>query len=200
MPLLVIGTRNRKKGLEMEALATPLGIEVRTLADFADAGEVEEHGTTFAANAALKACGYATRIGQWVLADDSGLAVDALGGRPGVYSARYAGPDATDEDNNRRLLEELQGVPLEKRAAHYVCHVTLSDPLGNVRAEAEDYCHGRILTEEYGTGGFGYDPMFEVIEYHKTFGTLAPAVKSCLSHRARAMRKIMGEVRRLLAG
>jgi XTP/dITP diphosphohydrolase len=97
------------------------------------------------------------------------------------------------------LLEELQHVPLEKRGAHYVCHVTLSDPQGNVRAEAEDYCYGRILAEEHGSGGFGYDPMFEIVEYHKTFGVLAPEVKSCLSHRARAMRKIMPEVVRLLA-
>jgi len=196
--MLVIGTRNKKKGLELEALLKPFGIPVKTLADFPEVGEVEEHGTTFAANAALKATGYAQATGHWVLADDSGLAVDALGGRPGVYSARYAGPNATDEDNNRRLLKELQGVPLERRTAHYVCHVALADPSGAIRATAEDYCHGRILTDEIGSGGFGYDPMFEVIEYHKTFGVLDPAVKACLSHRARAMRAILPQVVQLL--
>ncbi len=192
--LLVIGTHNRKKGLEMAALAQSWGIEVRTLADFNHTDEVDEHGETFAANAALKALGYARQLGQWVLADDSGLAVDALGGRPGVYSARYAGEQATDADNNRKLLDELRGVPLDKRTAHYVCHVALADPQGNIRAQAEDVCRGRILLEEQGSGGFGYDPMFEVIEYHQTFGVLSPAVKSCLSHRARAMRAILPQV------
>lgn len=198
MPLLVIGTRNKKKGLEMQALAAPWGIDIGTLAEFPDAGEVEEHGETFAANAALKASGYALRIGHWVLADDSGLAVDALGGRPGVYSARYAGPAATDEDNNRRLLEELRDVPLERRTARYVCHVALADPAGVIHATAEDYCRGRILFERQGTGGFGYDPLFEIVEYHKTFGVLDPAVKACLSHRARAMRAILPDIVRLM--
>jgi len=177
-----------------------LGIEVRTLADFPDAGEVEEHGDTFAANAALKAGGYAARIGRWVLADDSGLAVDALEGRPGVYSARYAGANATDEDNNRLLLEELQGMPPERRTAHYVCRLALADPTGAIRATTEDYCHGRILTEPRGAHGFGYDPLFEIVEYRKTFGELDPVVKACLSHRARAIRAILPRAARLLSG
>jgi XTP/dITP diphosphohydrolase len=189
-PCLVLGTANRKKGRELAELVEPLGLKLLTLADFPQALDVEEHGDTFAANAALKATLQARHLGQWVLADDSGLAVDALGGAPGIYSARFAGPGATDEDNNRHLLERLAGVPLEQRTAHYVCHVTLADPTGEIRAEAEDTCHGRILVEPLGTAGFGYDPLFEIIEYHRTFGELSPLVKTCLSHRARAMRRL----------
>ena len=148
---------------------------------------------------ALKATQYARQLNQWVLADDSGLCVDALDGRPGVHSARYAGPAAGDEDNNNRLLQELAGAPLDNRTAHYVCHVTLADPTGAIRAEAEDDCHGRILFERHGAGGFGYDPLFEIVEYHRSFGELSPEVKACLSHRARALRKILPAFRRLLA-
>jgi XTP/dITP diphosphohydrolase len=195
---LVLGTANRKKGLELADLVRPLGVAVRTLADFPQVLAVVEDGTTFADNARLKAQQQARHLGQWVLADDSGLCVDALGGAPGIYSARFAGPEATDEDNNRLLLERLAGVPLERRTAHYVCHVTLADPQGAIQAESEATCHGRILEQEQGSGGFGYDPMFEVIEYHRTFGLLSPAVKACISHRARAMREILPEIGRLL--
>lgn len=198
MPCLVIGSANRKKGLEMAELVAPLGLKVLTLADFPPAAEVAETGDTFAANAALKATEHARRLGQWVLADDSGLCVDALGGRPGVYSARYAGPSATDEDNNNRLLEELSETPLDRRTAHYVCHATLADPTGAIRAEAEDYCRGRILFDREGVGGFGYDPLFEIIEYHRTFGELSPEVKACLSHRARAIRRLLPTIQNLV--
>jgi XTP/dITP diphosphohydrolase len=197
-PVLVLGTRNRKKGLELLDLLRPLGVEVRTLADYPDAIEVVEDGDTFTANAAKKATEQARYLGQWVLGEDSGLCVDALGGAPGVYSARYAGPEAADEANNQRLLRELEGTPLERRTAHYVCHAELSDPHGNIRATAEDYCHGRILFEPRGTGGFGYDPLFEIVEYHRTFGELGAAVKAVLSHRARALRKIVPEIARLV--
>ena len=198
-PVLVLGTANRKKGLELAELVAPLGLQVRTLADFPDAMSVAETGETFAANAALKAVEQAKHLRQWVLADDSGLAVDALGGAPGVYSARYAGPGATDGDNNRRLLAELANVPLERRTAHYVCHATLADPSGAIRAEAEDYCHGRILADYRGGNGFGYDPLFEVVEYHRTFGELSPEVKAVLSHRGRAMRDLLPVFERLIA-
>ena len=194
---LIVGTANRKKGHELAELLAPLGLEVRTLADCPNASAVAEDGETFAANAALKATVQARHLGQWVLADDSGLCVDALGGRPGVFSARYAGPEATDAENNQRLLEELAGTPPERRTAHYVCHITLADPAGAIRAEAEEYCHGRILSEHRGCGGFGYDPLFEIVEYHRTFGELSPAVKACLSHRARALRRLVPVIARL---
>jgi XTP/dITP diphosphohydrolase len=198
-PVLVLGTRNRKKGIELFDLLRPLGVEVRTLADYPTAIEVVEDGDTFAANAAKKATQQARHLGQWVLGEDSGLCVDALQGAPGVYSARYAGPGATDEANNRRLLAELEGTPLERRTAHYVCHAELSDLRGKIRATAEDRCHGRILFAPRGSGGFGYDPLFEIPEYHRTFGELGAAVKAALSHRARALRNLVPEIARLLA-
>ncbi len=188
---LVIGTHNRKKGLELVELLAPLGLEIQTLADFPQAISVEETGDTFAANARLKATQQAMRLKRWVLGEDSGIAVDALGGRPGVYSARYAGPQATDDDNNRLLLSELEQVPIERRTAHYVCHVTLADPLGQIVAESEATCRGRIRREPVGTAGFGYDPLFEIVEYHRTFAQLGQAVKRVLSHRSRAVRNLV---------
>ncbi|MDA1050332.1 MAG: RdgB/HAM1 family non-canonical purine NTP pyrophosphatase [Planctomycetota bacterium] len=192
--LLVLGTHNKKKGLELAELLAPHGFVLRTLADLSHAIEVDETGTTFAENAALKATVQARHLGCWVLGEDSGLAVDALGGGPGVYSARFAGPDATDETNNAKLLQQLADVPLDQRTAHYVCHAVLSDPHGTARAESEDYCRGRILFEPSGSGGFGYDPLFEIPEYHRTFGELGSTVKTVLSHRSRAMRAIIPRI------
>lgn len=197
-PTLVFGTGNRKKAAELVDLLAPTGIQLQTLADFPAPLDVEESGTTFTENARLKAAEQARHLGQWVLADDSGLAVDALGGRPGVYSARYAGEQATDADNRRKLLEELADVPLAKRTAHFVCQLALADPTGAVRAEATGRCQGLIRTAEAGSGGFGYDPLFEVREYHRTFGELGPVTKAVLSHRARAMYAILPELVRLL--
>jgi XTP/dITP diphosphohydrolase len=188
---LVIGTRNRKKGAELAELVAPWGLSVATLDDMPDAIDVVEDGDSFAANAMLKATRQAVQLKRWVIADDSGLVVDALGGEPGIYSARFAGPNATDEDNNRQLLQRLNNTPLEKRTAHYVCQVTLADPKGVVRAESHAECHGRIRFKPAGTNGFGYDPLFEVVEYHRTFGELGPHVKRAISHRARAMRAIL---------
>jgi XTP/dITP diphosphohydrolase len=196
---LVIGTRNRKKGEELAELLTPLGLAIVTLGAFPNALDVVEDGETFAENAALKATQQARYLKRWVLADDSGLEVDALGGAPGVYSARFAGPDATDEDNNRLLLRQLGDTPLEKRSAQYVCHVTLADPAGVVRAQSHDICRGRIRFEASGKNGFGYDPLFEVIEYHRTFGELGPLSKRTISHRSRALRAIVPKMLTALA-
>lgn len=195
---LVLGTHNQKKGLELVELLAPVGIEVQTLEAFPESIEVEETGTTFAENAALKASGQAKHLGLWVLGEDSGLVVDALKGAPGVYSARYSGPNATDEENNRHLLAELGNTPLERRTAHYVCHAALSNPSGEIVATQEAYCHGRIRFEAAGSGGFGYDPLFEIVEYHRTFGELGPKVKACFSHRSRAIRQMVPEIVRLL--
>lgn len=195
---LILGTRNRKKGEELLELLAPWGFKLITLADVPDSIEVEETGETFAENAALKACEQARHLKRWVLGEDSGLVVDALKGAPGVYSARFSGPNATDERNNQLLLEKLGELPLEKRTAHYVCHATLSDPDGNVRAESEGYCRGRIRFEYAGSGGFGYDPLFEIVEYHRTFGELGPVVKAALSHRARAIRELIPAMLRLV--
>ena len=185
---LVLGTRNQKKRRELEYLLQPHGILLQSLDDFPQAIEVEETGSTFQKNAALKAVQQAKILGQWVLGEDSGICVEALDGAPGVYSARFSGPNATDESNNALLLKKLQGVPTEKRSAWYTCHMTLADPAGNETINCEGRCYGRILTEQRGTYGFGYDPMFELPEYHRTFGELGDAVKGILSHRARANR------------
>jgi XTP/dITP diphosphohydrolase len=197
--VLVLGSRNRKKLGELAELLAPHGLVLKTLADFPEAIEVEETGATFAENARLKATLQARHLGGWVLGEDSGLSVDALGGAPGVYSARFSDPGATDERNNALLLEKLKNVPLQKRGAHYTCYAALSDPDGNVPAESEGICRGRILLERAGSGGFGYDPLFEIVECHRTFGELSPAVKSVLSHRSRAIRQIVPQIAVLIA-
>jgi XTP/dITP diphosphohydrolase len=189
---LVLGTTNLKKGRELQELLAPYGFEVITLGDTGKPMlDVVEDGDTFAFNARKKAAEQAVHLGAWVMTDDSGLAVDALGGRPGVYSARYAGENATDGDNNAKLLAELGDLPLAKRTAHYVCHVAVADPCGEIRAESDDICRGRIVFEPAGANGFGYDPLFEVVEYHQTFGQLGPLVKAAISHRARALRSVV---------
>src|SRR5262245_26504311 len=132
MPTLILGTHNRKKLGELVELLAPSGIELKTLADFPAALAVEETGQTFAENARLKATVQARHLNAWVLGEDSGLSVDALGGAPGVLSARFADPGATDQRNNELLLQKLASVPLEKRTAHYTCYAALSDPAGNV--------------------------------------------------------------------
>lgn len=195
--MLILGTANRKKGLELADLLRPTGVALRTLADFPAGFQVEENGDTFAANAQLKAVGYAKQLGQWVLADDSGLLVDALDGRPGVLSARYSGPDATDASNNRLLLEQLGNLPLERRTARFVCHIAVSDPTGTIQAESEAACCGRILFTPRGVDGFGYDPLFEIVEYHRSFAEFGLRVKSYLSHRARAACRIVPQLMKL---
>jgi XTP/dITP diphosphohydrolase len=199
--MLILGTANRKKGRELADLFAAVGVEVKTLADFPGTTPVEEHGATFAENAALKAAGYAQQLHHWVLADDSGLTVDILDGAPGVHSARYAAEDTTanssDLSNNALLLEKLKNVPLEKRGAQFVCHIALAGPDGTIRAESEAACRGRILFEPRGQEGFGYDPLFEIVEYHHSFAELGHLVKECLSHRARAARMILPKVAEL---
>ena len=207
--MLILGTANRKKGLELAGLFRPVGVELCTLADFAKVEPVVEDGATFAANARLKAAGYARQLGRWVLADDSGLLVDALNGEPGVLSARYAespgkrglapfSRDTTDESNNRLLLERLGDTPLERRTARFACHIAVSDPSGEIRAESEAACRGRILFEPRGVGGFGYDPLFEIVEYHRSFAEFGLLVKSYLSHRARAAGRLIPQLTALV--
>jgi XTP/dITP diphosphohydrolase len=195
--MLVLGTANRKKSIELADLFRPVGVELRTLADFPGDFQVAEDGDTFAANARLKAAGYARLLGRWVLADDSGLEVDALGGRPGVFSARYAGPDATDAANNHLLLTQLADTPLEERTGRFVCHIALADPSGTILAESRAACRGRILFEPRGHDGFGYDPLFEIVEYHRTFAEFGLRVKAVLSHRARAASRLIPQLTQL---
>lgn len=194
---IVLGTRNRKKLGELQLLLSPLGFPLQTLDEAGSSLEVEETGESFAENAALKAAQQATQLGQWVIGEDSGLCVDALKGAPGIYSARYAGPDATDQQNNAKLLEALADTPDAKRGGKYVCHMALADPHGEIRIRCEATCRGRLAREPRGTNGFGYDPLFVIPEYHQTFGELGPIVKAALSHRSRAMRMFVPQLLKL---
>jgi XTP/dITP diphosphohydrolase len=200
MPVLVVGTRNVKKRGELLDVLGDLGIELHDLTAYPQAPEVEEDGVTFEENARKKATALAKALGMWVLGEDSGLVVPALDGRPGVYSARYAGKQGDDEANNNKLLSELAGLPPEKRTAYYVCTAALADPSGTVRASVEGRCHGLLISERRGTGGFGYDPLFLIPEYHQTFGELSARVKHALSHRGRAIAQLRPALRQLLAG
>jgi len=197
--LLVVGTRNRKKRDELlDMLAIP-GLQLATLDQFPAAPEVVEDGATFAANAEKKASELARALGRWALGEDSGLAVDALSGAPGIFSARYAGEPCNDEANNDKLLAELAQVPPERRGAHYVCAMAVADPTGAIRAESYGRCFGRIAFERRGTGGFGYDPLFLFGDGDATFGELPAAVKRANSHRAAACAEIRPALARLVA-
>jgi XTP/dITP diphosphohydrolase len=197
--ILLLGTTNPGKLRELAALVAPLGIECRSLADEPAAVEVAETGSTFAENAALKATSQAIATGRWVLAEDSGLVVDALDGAPGIFSARFAGEHAGDEANNALLLKRLAAVRGPDRSAHYACHAALAAPDGHILAVASGICCGRIAESPLGTGGFGYDPLFIVPEYQRTFGDLSAAVKAVISHRGRALRAMLPAIRRHLA-
>ena len=204
---LVLGTRNRKKGIELAQLIAPpwepnprlARLNILTLDAFFDVPDVVEDGETFAANARKKASEVARAAGVWTLADDSGLAVDALGGAPGVYSARYAGEPSDDQANNHKLLEALEAIPDEARGAAFHCQLALADPTGAIRLEAQGACRGRIIREPRGPGGFGYDPLFLIPEYHKTFAELGALSKHQLSHRARAFAALRPGLDRLIA-
>jgi XTP/dITP diphosphohydrolase len=197
--LLVLGTRNAKKRQELVEILADLTLEVRDLYSWPDTPDVIEDGATFEDNARKKASETARHLHQWVLAEDSGLVVPALNGRPGVYSARYAGKQGDDAANNTRLLAELAPLPDDRRAAYYVCVAALVNPQGEVQAVTEGRCHGIITRDHRGTGGFGYDPLFLIPEYHSTFGELSPRVKHALSHRAKALEHMRPYLRRLLA-
>ncbi len=196
---VVLATRNRKKAEELiDHLRVP-GVRFKTLLEVPQQVEIREEAHSFAENAREKAIATARLLGSWAIGEDSGLVVDALDGAPGPRSARFAGPQATDEENNRKLLELLRDVPLEKRTAHYVSHVVLADPQGNVIAEAEGRCYGLITQAPRGSHGFGYDPLFLVPEYHRTFGELGLTVKRWLSHRARACEQLRPHLLRIAA-
>ncbi|MBA3311927.1 MAG: RdgB/HAM1 family non-canonical purine NTP pyrophosphatase [Planctomycetota bacterium] len=190
MTKIVVATRNRKKLGEIAELLAPYGLKTLCVADFSDVPETLEDGSTFAENATKKAREVAKRLGRWAIGEDSGLCVDALSGRPGLFSARYAGEHATDDLNNAKLQSELAGVPEAQRGAGYVCSVALCDAAGNVRLTEEATCRGVITSEPRGSNGFGYDPYFLIPEYHRTFGELPSIVKRHLSHRARAFARL----------
>ena len=195
---LILGTANRNKGRELTTLLAPSGLRLYTLADVAGPLAIDEPGQSLAENARLKASRQAEHLGTWVLGDDTGLLVDALDGAPGVHTARYAGPNATAEANRRRLLAELAGVPPEQRTACFVCHLALADPSGAIRAVSEGFCRGRILFEPAGDTAFGYDCLFQIVEYHRTLAELGPTAQAYLTHRARAVRRLLPQIAGLL--
>jgi XTP/dITP diphosphohydrolase len=204
--VLVLGSRNRKKNREMSELIAPpwepsewlSRLDIRSALEFPGAPDVVEDADTFAGNARKKAGEMAQALGCWVLADDSGLAVDALGGAPGVFSARYAGEPSDDEANNRKLLSAMQEIAGPNRSAAFHCALALADPLGTIRLETEGLCRGQLTLEPRGPGGFGYDPLFLIREYHQTFGELSPLVKHQLSHRARAFGRLRRDLIRMI--
>jgi XTP/dITP diphosphohydrolase len=185
---LLIATGNKGKVAELRSLLAGLPLRLRDLAEFPSAREVEETGRTFSDNAALKAQGYAEQTGLWTLADDSGLEVDALGGAPGVFSARYGGEGLTDADRVTRLLEELSRTDAKERRARFVCVIAIADPRGQVMNLSTGTCVGQIVHAPRGTHGFGYDPIFLPDGFEQTFGELTAEIKQDISHRALALK------------
>jgi len=184
---LLVATGNAGKVRELSGLLAGLPVRMRLLSDFADIPEAEETGTTFAENATIKALHYSARSGLLALSDDSGLAVDALGGAPGVYSARYAGARASYAERMVRLLGELESSGGDDRRARFVCVIAIADPSTGALETFEGSCEGRIARAPRGTGGFGYDPIFIPEGHELTFGELPAEVKRSISHRARAL-------------
>ncbi len=186
---LVIATHNQGKLQEFKELMKDLPIQLKCLADFEKMEEPEETGKTFAANAKLKASYYAKKTGMVCIADDSGLEVQALEGAPGVRSARYAGEEATDEENNQLLLHNMKFQV--KRTCRFRCALAVVQPDGKVLYETDGSCEGMLLHEPLGTEGFGYDPLFWSTELHKGMGEATMQEKNKISHRGKAIRKLV---------
>ncbi len=183
---VVLATNNPGKVREIREILAPRGIEVVSLSEYPGPAEIKEDGDTFKDNAAIKALAACEHTNLVALADDSGLEVDCLDGAPGVYSSRFAGEEKDDAANNRRLLELLASVPEKERTARFRCVVAIVDREGWIYT-AEGTCEGIIAMEPRGEGGFGYDPLFYLPEYGKTFAELEPEIKNKISHRARAL-------------
>jgi XTP/dITP diphosphohydrolase len=194
MPTLWIGTNNKKKRAELERMLAPLGVTLRTPDELGQPFDPVEDQPDFAGNARVKASTLARLAGGVALADDSGLCVDALGGRPGVLSARYGGAGLDDRGRLLRLLDELRDVPAARRTARFVCSLCVCAPDGRVLAAIEDACEGTLLGAPQGDGGFGYDPIFVPTEFAgdpaRTFAALDAATKDRLSHRGKALRAL----------
>jgi XTP/dITP diphosphohydrolase len=188
---LVVATGNIGKIKELNELLIDLPVKLYGLNDFTNISDVEETGLTFADNAVLKAESYAVQTGFWTLSDDSGLEVEALGGAPGIFSARYAGENASDQDRITKLLEELNRTNDKVRAARFICAMAIADKNGQKRFLAEGICDGKIALQPHGTNGFGYDPIFVPNGFEQTFGELSSTIKGKISHRARAIAKII---------
>jgi XTP/dITP diphosphohydrolase len=185
---VIIATKNKGKAKEFERMLEPKGYEVLTLLDFPDFKDIEETGETFEENAVLKAEEASAVLNELVIADDSGLIIDALGGRPGVYSARYAGEKKDDNANIDKVLSELDGVPFTDRSARFYCVLAIAGP----NRETSTYsgaCEGKILEERRGTNGFGYDPIFLVENKDRAMAELTSEEKAAISHRGNALKQ-----------
>lgn len=199
MQEVIIATKNRGKVKEFEWMFNPLGYEVKTLLDYPEIEDVEETGKTFEENAILKAETVSKILNKIVIADDSGLSIDALNGRPGIYSARYAGEKKNDQANMDKVLEELKDVPDNELQARFYCALAVAAP-GQKTFTVAGTCEGMMLREKRGTHGFGYDPIFFVLDKEKAMAELEPEEKSEISHRARALRKLENQLPTLLTG
>lgn len=198
MTELLIATNNRGKIRELERLLAGMPLTLRSLKDFGIDEDVAETGSTFTENAMLKAAGYAGIAGIPTIADDSGLVVDHLDGKPGVQSARYAGEDASDAARVEKVLAELRGAANGLRTARFVCVVAFADPQRNVRISVEGICEGTIVDGPRGASGFGYDPIFQPAGFIQTFAELPSDTKNRISHRAQAVAKIIPFLRAFL--
>lgn len=190
-PKLLIATYNEGKFKELCAMLSHIDIDLMSLKDIGEISDVEESGATFAENAAIKAAAYSKASRMWTLSDDSGLEVEALGGAPGVMSARYAGEGASDAQRIQKLLSEIKNSDAENRSARFICAVAVADETGAIRFTSEGECRGIIAETPIGKGGFGYDPIFLPDGFEQTFGELPSEVKDRISHRHRAVVKII---------
>ncbi len=195
LPPIVLSTRNQGKISEFRQMAKGFEIELKGLNDFGPIPEVEEDGRTFEENALKKARFTARVLGLPAIADDSGLVVKALGGEPGIYSARYSGKNATDEDNNAKLVKKIQNI--KERDAQFMCVIAIAVPRGPALIYTGT-CNGIILDRPAGSNGFGYDPLFYYPPLKKTFAEMSPEEKNLVSHRGRAMTEIKDEFNKIL--
>lgn len=195
MSVIVAATKNVGKVRELKELFADLPLQLKSLNEFSNVVEPEETGADFAENAVIKARSYALQTGFWSLADDSGLEVEALNKAPGVFSARYAGENATDEEKILKLLRELKETRDEKRLARFVCAMAISDENGEIKFSTEGTCEGKLALNPSGANGFGYDPIFVPDGFDQTFGELSLETKQKISHRARAAQNIIALLR-----
>ncbi len=195
MKRFIVATRNKGKIKEIREILAGFPFEIITMEEAGVTDEIQENGSTFEENALIKARAVFEKTGGFVMADDSGLEVDYLDGAPGVYSARFAGMGASDDDNNKKLLSLMEGVPLEKRTARFVCAIAVVLPDGSYFI-VRGTCEGFIGFKPEGDQGFGYDPLFFMPEYGKTIAQMKPSLKNAISHRGKALRLMAEELRK----
>jgi XTP/dITP diphosphohydrolase len=196
---LIVASSNKGKVREIKELLANLPFKVTSLLEYPQIPEIIEDGKTYRANALKKAREVARATGKMAMADDSGIEVRALGGAPGIYSSRFAGQGASEKARNKKLFAMLKGVPMPKRQARYRCVIALVDAKGRELGVVQGTCSGYVTTRDIGKNGFGFDPLFFLKRYNKTFGQLPPSLKAKISHRARALKKFRLLLRQVIA-